>query len=111
MVTTAIATTKPTELTNSDGLIHGDCIDVLGTVPSESIDLIITDPPYIARYRSRDGRSILNDANADWLVPAFREAHRVLRTGRFMVCFYGWPKAELFLAAWRAVGLLSLIHI
>ena len=25
---------------------HGDCLDVIGTLPSASFDAIITDPPY-----------------------------------------------------------------
>lgn len=27
-------------------LIHGDCLDVLPTLPSQSVDAVITDPPY-----------------------------------------------------------------
>ena len=37
-------------------VIHGDCIDVMRTMPAASVDLILTDPPYIVRYVSRDGR-------------------------------------------------------
>ena len=28
-------------------LVHGDCIEVLKTIPDNSIDLIATDPPYL----------------------------------------------------------------
>jgi len=27
-------------------LIQGDCLKVLPTLPSESVDLVLTDPPY-----------------------------------------------------------------
>jgi len=27
-------------------VIHGDCLDVLPTMPSNSVPLVITDPPY-----------------------------------------------------------------
>ena len=27
-------------------LIHGDCLEVMKTIPEASIDAIITDPPY-----------------------------------------------------------------
>ena len=43
---------------------HGDCLDVMAQMPARSADFILTDPPYIVRYKSRDGRSIANDDNA-----------------------------------------------
>jgi DNA modification methylase len=27
-------------------LYHGDCLEVLPTIPSQSVDAVITDPPY-----------------------------------------------------------------
>ena len=51
----------------------GDCVTVMASIPSESIDLIVTDPPYLVKYRPRDGRRCSNDDNAAWLEPAFRE--------------------------------------
>jgi hypothetical protein len=56
-----------TALTNS--VIQGDCVQVLAQLPSASIDMVLTDPPYIARYVSRDGQRIANDDRADWLHP------------------------------------------
>ena len=43
-------------------------------MPANSVDFILTDPPYLVNYRDRDGRTIQNDANADWLKPAMKEA-------------------------------------
>jgi DNA modification methylase len=40
-------------------LIHGDCVQVLPKVASESVDFILTDPPYLVSYRPRDGRSVI----------------------------------------------------
>lgn len=60
-------------------VLHGDCISVMQSLPDNSIDFILTDPPYLVRYQDRDGRSIRNDSNSDWLVPAFYECHRVLK--------------------------------
>jgi DNA modification methylase len=83
-------------------ILHGDCIALMGAMPADSVDCIVTDPPYVARYRSRDGRGVPNDDNATWMAPAFAEMHRVLKPDSFCVSFYGWPKADLFIAAWRA---------
>ena len=43
-----------------DKLIHGDCLEVLKTIEDNSIDLVITDPPYGMKYTSN--RSIYVDS-------------------------------------------------
>jgi DNA modification methylase len=58
-------------------VIHGDCVEVMHEMGSASVDFILTDPPYLGRYRSRDGQTILNDDNDTWLKPAFAEMYRV----------------------------------
>jgi site-specific DNA-methyltransferase (adenine-specific) len=30
----------------TSGLFHGDCIDIMKTIPNESIDMVLADPPY-----------------------------------------------------------------
>ena len=37
-------------------VICGDCIEVMRTMPPESVDLAVTDPPYLVNYQARDGR-------------------------------------------------------
>ena len=37
-------------------LIHGDCLEVMKTLPDDSIDLTITSPPYNMRTRVRNGK-------------------------------------------------------
>jgi DNA modification methylase len=32
---------------------HGDCLEVLPSLPSESIDFVLTDPPYLVGYKGR----------------------------------------------------------
>jgi site-specific DNA-methyltransferase (adenine-specific) len=92
-------------------IIHGDCVAVMSGMESGSIYFILTDPPYITRYRSRDGRTVANDDNARWLRPAFAQMFRVLKNGSFCVSFYGWSKADLFISAWRAAGFRIVGHI
>ena len=31
-------------------IIHGDCVQVMQTIPAESVDLIVTDPPYLGFF-------------------------------------------------------------
>lgn len=52
-------------------IINGDCFSVLRTIPDNSIDLILTDPPYnIAQYSTGnlcfDWRSDINNDLAEW---------------------------------------------
>lgn len=91
-------------------LLHGDCLDLLPELPAGSANFVLTDPPYLARYRSRDGRSVPNDDNDAWLKPAFAGLYRALERHRFCVSFYGWPHADRFLAAWRAAGFRIVGH-
>jgi len=66
---------------------HGDCIEVMRTLPWASVDFILTDPPYLVNYRDRSGRSLANDDNDSWLKPAFRAMNRVLRPDSLCVSF------------------------
>lgn len=93
-----------------DRIVHGDCLHVLPRLPAGSVDLVVTDPPYLVRYRSRDGRRVMGDTRGDWLQPAFAELYRVLRPHRFCVSFYGWTKIDLFMAAWRRAGFQPVGH-
>jgi len=34
-------------------IIQGDCLEVLKEIPAESVDLILTDPPYQIRWKSQ----------------------------------------------------------
>jgi adenine-specific DNA-methyltransferase len=85
-------------------IYNADCTKFLPHLSSESIDFILTDPPYLVLYQSPDGRSIPNDDNDGWLKPAFAEMYRVLKNDCFAVSFYGWPAADRFLAAYREAG-------
>jgi hypothetical protein len=45
-------------------------------VPSNSVDFILTDPPYLVNYRDRSGRTIQNDYRGIIFAPD--EKHTVL---------------------------------
>jgi adenine-specific DNA-methyltransferase len=96
-------------LTNT--ILNADCLKALPMLPDGSVDFILTDPPYITRYRSRDGRRVPNDDNDTWLMPAFAEMYRVLADNSFCVSFYGWPMADRFMQAYRAAGFRFVGHL
>lgn len=78
-------------------VIHGDCIDVMQTMPSESVDLIVTDPPYFSNSKEH--------ANSDaWLQPAFREIYRILKPNSYCVSLFGWTWINRFMVGWTQNG-------
>lgn len=94
-----------------NSILHGNCIEKMAEMPANSVDLILTDPPYLVSYRDRAGRSIQNDTDDAWLRPAMREAYRVLKQDRVAIMFYGWTKVDAFFAAWKEAGFRPVGHI
>jgi len=92
-------------------VLQGDCVEVMRQLRSCSVDFVLTDPPYLAHYCSRDSRKVANDGDATWLKPAFAEIFRVLRRDSFCVSFYGWHQADKFIAAWRGAGFRLAGHL
>ena len=92
-------------------VIHGNCIEVMAAMPACSMDFILTDPPYMAAYKSRDNQTVRNDDNAAWLWRSFAQMHRILKPDAFAISFYGWPKVDLFFSAWKQSGFRIGGHI
>src|SRR5487761_1106697 len=109
MTTTTTIRTAEDHATNR--ILHGDCIEAMRQMPAQSGDFILTDPPDLVNYRDRTGRTPANDRDSNWLMPAMAEAFRVLKQNRLMVCFYGWPRADDFLDAWRSAGFHPVGHL
>lgn len=66
-------------------VLAGDCLDVLKAIPSDSVDLIVTSPPY-ADARKRTYGGIAPDDYVDWFLPRAAEFRRVLSpTGSFVL--------------------------
>ena len=98
-----------TDLRNT--VLRGDCIRAMRRMPDACVDFILTDPPYICRYRDRLGRRVANDDNGRWLKPSAAEMHRVLKPDSLCVSFYGWNHADRFIAAWREAGFRLAGHL
>jgi len=79
--------------------------------PDNAVDFILTDPPYLVGFRDRSGRAIAGDKTDEWLQPACNEMYRVLKKDALMVSFYGWNRADRFIAAWKAAGFRIVGHL
>jgi DNA modification methylase len=95
----------------SNQILHGDCVELLRSLPAKSIDLVVTDPPYGVRYRDRNGRTVANDDRLDRVLDAFSEVYRIMRSDTVCISFYGWNKVDAFFAAWRRAGFYPIGHI
>jgi len=66
-------------------VIWGDCLDILPALPSNSIDLIVTSPPY-ADQREKIYGGVNPDHYVGWFLPISKELLRVLRpSGTFIL--------------------------
>jgi len=59
-------------------LYHGDCTDVMASLPAESVDAVVTSPPYAMQRRNTYGGIPEKDYPA-WTVAWMDEARRVLK--------------------------------
>lgn len=87
-------------------IIHGDSLTVLRQMEPESVDAIITDPPYGINYISQTGASIKNDkAPFIWFL---YDAFRVLKSGASgrgtLICFTRWDVEQVFIDAIKLAG-------
>jgi len=98
-------------MSNCNEVICGDCNEILRNLPDESIDLVLTDPPYGVHYRDRMGRTIANDNDLTKVLGAFTDLYRVLRPDSFCISFYGWTAVDHFFAAWKGAGFRPVGHI
>jgi DNA modification methylase len=92
-------------------VIQGDCREVLRSMPNESVDFVLTDPPYFVRYKDRSGRSIANDDHPESVLGAFNDLYRVLKPNSVCVSFYGWNSVAGFFEAWKQAGFTAVGHI
>lgn len=89
-------------------VIHGDCLEVLRTLPAGSVDAVVTDPPYGINTKS-DGSGKLSPwgdlvNSAFWYAEWFRLCRRVLKSSGCMWSFLNWRSLVTFQKAACDVG-------
>ena len=66
-------------------IFHGDSAEVLKTLPDNTIDLIVTSPPYADQRKSTYG-GVTTDQYVEWFLPISEQLLRVLKpTGTFIL--------------------------
>jgi DNA modification methylase len=81
-------------VTTNNNLHLGDCVEVLKTLDSNSVDCVVMDPPYAISYK--DTRESFNPEFEDdpevilpMLKECFKELKRVCKTNAHIYCFFG----------------------
>lgn len=107
------------------GLLRGDCLELLRGLPTNSVDAVVTDPPYglrevpsvgvaeaLQRWISGDttyipeGRGFMGKAWDSFVPPpaAWAECLRVLKPGGHLLAFGGTRTYDLLTIAMRLAG-------
>lgn len=92
----------------SNTVHHGDCLALLPEIENETVDAVITDPPYGIDYQSARRTAterhpkIENDKHPFiwWLHDAFR----ILKANGILLCFCRWDVQEAFKQAIEWAG-------
>ena len=78
-------------------LKNQDCLEFLATLPSESVDLVLVDPPYFEIVKNGwDNQWKTEDDYLKWCKEWTNECYRVLKPNRCM-CVWGTTKTDTFL--------------
>ena len=94
-------------------LMQGDCLELMRDLPNDSIDLVVTDPPYSMTHRGRSCRpNYMKDNMGDSLfigdIPDahswMQEIYRVLRQGTHFYTFCNIKDLREYLNAANDVG-------
>src|SRR5947208_14311449 len=93
---------QPVFKTKRGVLFHGDCLEVMTSVSSDSVDLVFADPPFNLGKdynSSRVNDSISEDAYLAWCREWIREGARVLAPGGAFY-LYNLPKWNVELGSY-----------
>ncbi|MCM1237705.1 MAG: hypothetical protein NC489_47185, partial [Ruminococcus flavefaciens] len=91
-------------------LIYGGCLEEMKKIPDNSIDLIVTDPPYLINYKSARGLSrssnkpILGDNDYGLIENSIKEMYRVLKMDSAAYVFCSFKKVDYFIRYCQSAG-------
>ena len=84
-------------------LYNGDCLEIMSTIIDNSVDLVVTDPPYLMNYQSNRRKKIdrfdriKNDKdNYSLIQKYFYECHRIMKNNTAIYCFCSWDNIDFF---------------
>lgn len=92
---------KPYFQNNLGKLYKSDCLDLLRSLPSNSVDLVFADPPFNLniRYNPKVNDNLSVSAYLNWTYEWLDECVRILKDGG-RIFVYNIPKWNIFVAAY-----------
>jgi DNA modification methylase len=84
-------------------LLHGDCLDLLPTLPDASVDALVTDPPFGIGFEYNGGREVAATPAAywAWFRPMYEAALRCVKPGGLVAV---WQAQLNFRYFWEWFG-------
>jgi len=74
-------------------IYQGDCLELMKQIEDNSIDLVLTDPPYNVNLKYTDIEDNMDDEDySEWCYKWLSELYRVLQEGRYAIIFTGDKK-------------------
>jgi predicted methyltransferase len=70
-------------------VMQGDCLDDMRHLTDESVDSVVTDPPYRLSFMGKEWDTFTPEEFQIWCHQWALECHRVLRPGGFLLAFGG----------------------
>ena len=85
-------------------ILLGDCLEHVKHIKNNSIDLVVTDPPYLINYKTsrrldkdhKFCKPILNDSNESLITNIIAELYRVMKDNTSMYMFCSADKVDFF---------------
>ena len=80
-------------------LYQGDCLEMMRDIPDDSVDMILTDPPYMLNMKSSFGKtnSWADCCNAAfWYAEWMKQARRALKSTGCLWSFLNWRSFATF---------------
>ena len=83
---------------------QGDCLEVMKQIDDNSIDLIVTDPPYLIEYKTNHRKDknhefcspIQNDNNPQLIKEYIKECNRIMKNNTAIYMFCSFDKSDFF---------------
>ncbi len=96
-------------------IYFGDCIDIMNDkIDDDSIDLVVTDPPYGINYQSfrTNSEIIKNDDNLLWIENFFKILNAKVKDNSHLYCFCDFEMSADFLIEirkyWKVRNMLCI---
>lgn len=95
-----------------DIIYNEDCIEGMKKIPDSSIDLIVTDPPYLMKYKTNHRKDkshkfcseIAGDDDQELIINYIKECYRIMKNDSACYMFCNSNKVDVFKRQLEKVG-------